>query len=167
MEMPTLFRSLLATHVKNCQNLSNSQVIRPDRLKASQNKLTKSRHISRINLENFGCMTCIRTSYVPTVPTTTVFHSKVSSFIICAYCTHLSSYCTTHTYLVCHLPGLPDARRIPKVSSFVPRSESIQIKPLQRLPTVCAINLTRKGRTPLQTNIAPTAYAACHSGQFR
>ena len=64
-------------------------------------------------------------------------------------------YCTVRTYLVCHLPTLPDGRRMPKVSSFMLRAESVQIKPLQRLPTVCTISLTPKGEHHIRPTLLP------------
>ena len=67
-------------------------------------------------------------------------------------------YCTVRTYLFCHLPTLPtlpDGRRMPKVSSFVLRAESVRIKPLQRLPTVCTISLTPKGEHHIRPTLLP------------
>ena len=108
-----------------------------DRSTSSQNNLTKSRHVSNINLENFGSilpMTHMRASYVPTVPTTTAFAAA-------------SQYCI--------VPYVHTGRRMPKVSSFMLRAESVRIKPLQRLPTVCTIRLTPKGEHHIRPTLLP------------
>ena len=124
-------------------------------------------------------MTHMRASYVPTVPTTTAFtaipqvlyckHLYCSSAIFLHYeiaCACLKGIFFHHMSLVYLLP-LPSqqppntvlyvhtGRRMPKVSSFMLRAESVRIKPLQRLPTVCTISLTPKGEHHIRPTLLP------------
>ena len=155
-----------------------------DRSMSSQNNLTKSRHVSNINLENFGSIlpwpTCVPPTYllyllprpsrqVPEVPYCTVKHLYCSSAIFLHYeiaCACLKGIFFHHMSLVYLLP-LPSqqppntvlyvhtGQRMPKVSSFMLRAESVRIKPLQRLPTVCTISLTPKGEHHIRPTLLP------------
>ena len=122
-----------------------------DRSLSSQHNLTKSRHISSINLKNFGNIlpwpTCMPRGYL------------LSSYVqYLLYLLPLPSpkYCTVRTYLG---PCQKGILFMPKASFSILRSESVQIKPLQWLPAVCTCHMsyciTPKGGQHIRPTLLP------------
>ena len=162
---------------------------------SSQNNLTKSRHVSNINLKTFGSIlpwpTCVPPTYllyllprpsrqVPEVPYCTVKHLYCSSAIFLHYdiaCACLKGIFFHHMSLVYLLP-LPSQQ--PFKYCIVRTYRQAHTKGIL-IHATCGISTNQavteasysmyhkscyKGWTPHQTNIAPTAHAASHSGQF-
>ena len=92
-------------------------------------------------------------------PAMTHMHaSRVSSFIICMYSTYCTYYHCLLQSTVLYVHTSAHAKGIlfmPKVSSFMLRTESVRIKPLQTLPTVCTISLTPKGEHHIRSTLLP------------
>ena len=88
--------------------------------------------------------------------------SRVSSFIICMYSTYCTYYHCLLQSTVLYVHTSAHAKGIlfmPKASSSILRSESVQIKPLQRLPTVCTYHksycTTPKGGHHIRPTLLP------------
>ena len=78
------------------------------------------------------------------------FHHMYSTYCIFYHCLLQSTVLYVHTSA--HAKGI---LFVPKASSSILRSESVQIKPLQRLPTVCAISLTPRSKPHIGPTLVP------------